>query len=231
LVGLAVLVAPFLAFRSILRHPATSEAERVRVRGYRWIFACSAVFWALFSQSTTVLTMFVQLHTDREVLGALVPTGWFQSLHPLFVLAGAPIAAALWPRLGTRAGVSLKFAAGLALAGVAYLVMAVAVLSTNGQVAPGWLVATYFLQSAGELALAPIGLSLTVAIAPAAFTSQMMGVWWLSAALGAAVGGQTAGLFGALGAAEYFGLLGLVPIGVAAALIVFRARLERVLAV
>lgn len=231
LVGLAVVVAPVLAFRAILRHPSTSDAERVRVRGYRWIFGCSAVFWALSSQSATVLTMFAQLHTDRRAFGTVVPVGWFQSLHPLFVLAGAPIAAALWSRIGPRAGVSSKFAAGLALAGVAYLAMAVAVLTADGPVAPGWLVATYLLQSMGELALAPIGLALTVAIAPAAFSSQMMGLWWLSAALGAAVGGQSAGLFDALGAGGYFALFGLVPIGVAAVLIVLRARLERQLAI
>lgn len=199
------------------------------MRGYLWVFGAAAVFWALFSQSTSVLSLFAKQFTDREVLGMTVPASWFQALHPLFVLAGAPIAAALWPRLG-RVGVSVKFAVGLTLAGAAYLVMALAALVSVGQAAPGWLVVTYLAQSAGELALAPIGLSVTAAIAPAAFTSQMMGVWWLSAALGAAAGGQTARLFSSMPAASYFLLFGLVPIAVAVVLDAFRHGVDRALA-
>lgn len=229
LVGLAVVVAPVAAFRVVLRHPATTTADRTRLRAYLGLFGASAVFWALFSQSASVLTMVARRFVDLDSFGTTVPAGWFQALHPLFVLAGAPIAGALWPRLDARTGVAVKFAAGLALAGIAYLVLAVAFATEEGALPPGWLVAAYLLQSAGELALAPVGLAVTVAVAPAAFTSRMMGIWWLSAALGATVGGQTAGLFDPLGATAFLTSAGLVPIAVAVALITFRHRLEHAL--
>src|SRR5262249_22214417 len=144
-----------------------------------------------FSQSLSLLAQFAKDSTDRTVLGWHLPVAWFQSLHPLFILLGAPVAAWLWPRLGGRAGVAAKMGAGLAFAGLSFLLMAVAAhLAHQGTVSPWWLVAAYLLQSVGELALAPVGLSVTVAAAPRAFASQMMGLWWLSAALGAGVGGQ-----------------------------------------
>ncbi|GAA1043240.1 hypothetical protein GCM10009566_50250 [Streptomyces murinus] len=80
-----------------------------------------------------------------------------------------------------------------------------------GRVSPLWLVGTYLLMGAAEAALAPVGMSVATAIAPASFLSQVVGVFWLSAALGAGFGGNAmkfagssapgAGLFLVLGAA------------------------------
>jgi proton-dependent oligopeptide transporter, POT family len=56
-----------------------------------------------------------------------------------------------------------------------------------------WLVVTYFLQVVGELALSPVGLSSTTKLAPARFVGQMMGVWFMSIALGNLVAGLIGG--------------------------------------
>jgi POT family proton-dependent oligopeptide transporter len=47
-----------------------------------------------------------------------------------------------------------------------------------------WLVAVYLLQTLGELCLSPVGLSVTTRLAPTAFASQMMGVWFLAVTAG-----------------------------------------------
>ncbi|HUH13888.1 MAG TPA: hypothetical protein VMK65_12300, partial [Longimicrobiales bacterium] len=62
-----------------------------------------------------------------------------------------------------------------------------------GEVAMTWLVVTYFLHTCGELALSPVGLSSMTKLAPAGRVGQMMGVWFIAAALGNLFAGLVAG--------------------------------------
>jgi POT family proton-dependent oligopeptide transporter len=56
-----------------------------------------------------------------------------------------------------------------------------------------WLVVTYFLHTAGELCLSPVGLSAMTKLAPKGRVGQMMGVWFIGAALGNLFAGLLAG--------------------------------------
>ena len=81
------------------------------------------------------------------------------------------------------------------LVGVGFLVMMFAaqlVVSTGGKVAPTWLLLTYLLHTFGELCLSPVGLSNVTKLAPKRYVGQMLGTWFL----GAAVGNALAGLIG-----------------------------------
>src|SRR5699024_11780752 len=51
-------------------------------------------------------------------------------------------------------------------------------------VTPVWLIVTYFLHTCGELCLSPVGLSSMTKLAPENRVSQMMGLWFVAAALG-----------------------------------------------
>jgi POT family proton-dependent oligopeptide transporter len=55
---------------------------------------------------------------------------------------------------------------------------------------------TYFLHTCGELCLSPIGLSNVTKLAPPRFVSQMMGTWFLGAALGNLAAGRIGGRIG-----------------------------------
>ncbi|MBM0227592.1 peptide MFS transporter [Micromonospora sp. ATA51] len=228
--GLTVLGVPVVLFRRLLRHPAISPVERLRVYGFIRLFLSSAVFWMIFTQSGSVLSQFARESVDREVFGFLVPASWFQSLHPLFILAVAPLAAWLWVRLGDRLGVPVKFALGLGLVAASYLVMAVvAVPAAEAPVSPVWLLLVFLLQAAGELALAPVGISAAGTAAPAFYRSQMMGLWWLSAAVGAAVGGRIGQLAPSLPQPPYYTALAVVALAAGLVLVARRVRIGRLL--
>lgn len=53
-------------------------------------------FWAAFEQAGSSLTLYANDQIDRNVFGFEVPTAWFQSLNPLFIVILAPIMSALW---------------------------------------------------------------------------------------------------------------------------------------
>ena len=89
-----------------------------------------------------------------------------------------------------------KFALGLVFAAMGFAVMifaARAVLSGDTKVSPWWLVGSYFFQTLGELCLSPVGLSSMTKLAPRKFTGQMMGVWFMAAALGNLIAGIVGG--------------------------------------
>jgi POT family proton-dependent oligopeptide transporter len=130
-----------------------------------------------------------------------MPILWLQSANSFFVITLAPVFAALWVTLARRRGdlsSPAKFALGLFFAAVGFAIMiyaAKAVLSggEGTRVSPWWLVASYFFQTVGELCLSPVGLSSMTKLSPRRFTGQMMGVWFMAAAMGNLVAGIVGG--------------------------------------
>ena len=67
-----------------------------------------------------------------------------------------------------------------------YVVMMVASqrVAQGHNVLPYWLMATYILHTFGEICLYPIGLSAVTKLSPKRLAGRMMGVWFMSLALG-----------------------------------------------
>jgi POT family proton-dependent oligopeptide transporter len=63
----------------------------------------------------------------------------------------------------------------------------------DGPVGMRWLVVTYFFHTVGELVLSPVGLSAVTKLSPDRLVSQMMGTWFMGAALGNLIAGLVAG--------------------------------------
>lgn len=66
-------------------------------------------------------------------------------------------------------------------------------LGDGARVSMLWLSGSYLLQTLGELSLSPVGLSSMTKLAPRRFVGQMMGVWFLAAALGNLIAGLVGG--------------------------------------
>jgi POT family proton-dependent oligopeptide transporter len=71
-------------------------------------------------------------------------------------------------------------------------------------VTPAWLIVTYFLHTTGELFISPIGLSAITKLSPQQRVGQMMGIWFVGAALGNLFAGLVAGRLGDLPPAPLF---------------------------
>jgi POT family proton-dependent oligopeptide transporter len=174
--------------------------ERKRVVAMIALFAACAMFWAGFEQTGASLNLFADRHTDRMILGWEVPAGVLQNVNPAFIIIFSPVFAALWVQLGKRnmdPSAPFKFALGLILMGVGFIVMFLAsrYVVMGEKVLPTWLVLTYLFHTFGELCLSPVGLSSMTKLAPARFVGQVMGLWFLATAIGNNLAGQFAGEF------------------------------------
>jgi POT family proton-dependent oligopeptide transporter len=196
LVSLALVYFSYLFVAGGLN---TNEKKRLVVIGVLFVFA--AVFWSAFEQAPTSLNLFAKDFTNRRLGSFEVPAVWFQSVNSAFIIIFAPVFAWLWTRLGKNGrdlSSATKFSLGLLLAGVGFLIMIPAariVVSSGGatKVSAMWLVMSYLFQTFGELCLSPVGLSSMTKLAPRRYVGQVMGIWFLAAALGNLIAGLVGG--------------------------------------
>jgi proton-dependent oligopeptide transporter, POT family len=160
-----------------------TAVERDRLKVILVLGLFTIIFWAGFEQAGGLMNIYTNEFTDRMVGSFEVPTTWFQSLNPMFIVLLAPVIASIWVRLGPREPSSpVKFAMALVLLGIGFLFMVGAVLEQGGdpsvKTSMFWLVGAYFFHTLGELCLSPIGLSMVTKLAPLRLASLMMGAWF-----------------------------------------------------
>ncbi len=158
----------------------------------------SVVFWTLFEQAGSSLTLFADRNTDLNIMGVYtMPAGQVQIFNPLFIVIFAPIFSVMWVWLGKRGlepSVPLKFAIGLVLVGLGFLALVFGSQfhDSNYLVPLFWLALAYFIHSMGELCLSPVGLSMITKLSIPKLVGMMMGVWFLSSAFAQYIGGIVA---------------------------------------
>ena len=172
------------------------EAEKTVVAVILVVF--SVVFWTLFEQAGSSLTLFAKRNTDLQV-GSFyqMPAGQVGFFNPFFIVLFAPLVSWLWislAKFGLEPSIPVKFSIGLVLVGVGFLVLVEGTKHVDNQyrVALWWLVGIYFFHSIGELCLSPVGLSMITKLSMVRIVGLMMGVWFLSSAMAQYVGGMIA---------------------------------------
>lgn len=203
-----IVAVAILFFGRVLLDGSLSTVDRKRTVVLIALFLGAALFWSGFEQAGSSLNLFAERYTARDVLGTVIPAEWFQSLNPLYILIFAPFFSALWINLGRRnldPSIPMKFALGFAQLGLGFGFMwiAASMIQDGSQVLPTWLLLTYLFHTTGELCLSPIGLSATSKLAPRPYYSQMMGMWFMGAALGNLLAGLLAGEFSGDNVAEF----------------------------
>lgn len=191
LVGVLLAVFGFGSFIAMILYAVLKcgPVERNRMIVAVVLSMSTIVFWSLFEQSGTTLTLFADRNTDREIFGWMMPADQVQFFNPLFVVTLAPVFAIFWTWLqkrGLEPSTPVKFSLGLIQVGFGFLLLVWAMKSadSNGQVALVWLAGAYLLYTTGELCLSPVGLSMITKLSAPRVVGLMMGVWFLSSALG-----------------------------------------------
>lgn len=208
-VGLIILVASFFGW--LFFGSEWTAEERKQLRTIFVLFIGATVFWSVFEQSGSTLSLFAERSTRNEAFGFNFPAAWWQSANALFIVIFAGFFAWLWASLGSRNPSSTaKFSIGLILVGASFFWMVPAAQLANGgnRVGWWWLAGCYLLQTLGELCLSPVGLSAMTRLAPAKVASMMMGVWFMATSVGTFIGGLVASQYENFSLPTIFGAVG-----------------------
>jgi len=212
--GFAVmlLLTVILFFGKLFFIGTWTRNERARLVTIFVLFCGAAIFWGIFEQAGSTLTLFADRSTNNTILGFSFPSSWWQSVNAVMIVILAPLFAWLWLALGRRKkdpSYATKFAIGLFFVGLGFAVLVGgANLSKGGaMVSPLWLLAVYLLHTTGELFLSPVGLSSMTKLAPARVVSLMMGVWFLAASVGNFIGGTVSGFYETFELPTLFGVI------------------------
>ncbi|WP_285391038.1 peptide MFS transporter [Streptomyces sp. RKAG337] len=210
------VIAPVAYFAVMFRSPRVTDEERGRLRPYVVLFLASVVFNFILFQAYSTMMLLASTNARTEILGFHFPASWYASALGAFEVALAPVVAAVWSRMGPRQPhASNKIAFGVILGGLSFLLM---VLPTSGhsddtyQMAVWWIVGSYLLLGLGDILLETSGMSATTKLAPRAFASQTMALWFLSLALANGIQAQTVKVYGTVSNVAYFGVNGAVAV-------------------
>ena len=221
------LAGAYLLYVVLFGGLTTVEKKRVGVIAV--CFLAAACFWSGFEQAGSSMNLFADRLTDRIISGWEMPASWLQSVNGVFIILLAPLFSALWLWLGARnPSIPGKMGFGLIFLGIGFAVLAWGSVNATleNPVSPVWLVVTYFFHTIGELCLSPIGLSSITRLSPARYVGQMMGIWFMGAALGNLVAGRVAGLIESLPLPQLFGAVTMFSVGTGLVLLLFTKPLK-----
>jgi POT family proton-dependent oligopeptide transporter len=195
---------------SLLAIPLGYYSLKTWKRDDIWSVAKMAVVGTSIGLVALVYWMLSQVGKGWEI-----PASTLQLINPSFIVIFAPIFGFLWTWLASRnanPSIPMKFALGLLGLSAGFFVVAwgSANASSTSLVSPAWLIVMYFLHTVGELCLSPVGLSSMTKLAPKSRVSQMMGIWFVAAALGNLIAGLVAGQLENLAPASLFQTVALI---------------------
>jgi proton-dependent oligopeptide transporter, POT family len=216
----ATVVAAVVLFVILLTSKQVEATERSRVLAFIPLFLISVAFWSLYQQQFTVITFYADSRLNRSLFGWEFPVSWVQSINPVFIIGLSGAFAAAWAKLGSRQpSTPVKFGLAAVIMGMAFwLFLPFSGSGANSTPLLG-LVAILFVFTVAELLISPIGLSASTKLAPKAYRTQMVALFFLSMALGTAIAGQLGEYYHQLPETVYFGVLGGVAVVVGIAML------------
>lgn len=188
-----VTIAVILILAYIFRYVSMVEKHRLLVVSYFIILA--TVFWAIFEQAGSSLTLFAARNVNLVFLNA----SQTNSLNSGFIMLLAIPFSILWKFLshhGLNFSSTIKFGIGLILLGAGYLVFAYSSThaDASAQVPMFFLIFGTLVYTVGELFISPIGLSKASELSPVRYAAFVMGMWFLSSFYGHFFAGKLANL-------------------------------------
>ena len=209
-----------------------TKKEKDRIVVLFICFLMVIIFWGAFEQAGGLLNLYALDKTDRVLFGWAIPTSWFQSLNPIFIVVFGTLVANFWywyRKIGKETSSIYKMALGTMIMGSGFIFMIFASLQAGvaGKASMIWLVLAYLFFTIGELCASPVALSFITKIAPIKYASLMMGLYFAVTGLG----NKIAGLFGewaeSSGEITVFGTITILTMIIGVIVIIFLKPLKR----
>jgi len=224
IVTAVALIAAVYFWIQMYTSDLVTRKEKNRLLGFIPMFISGLLFFGIFQQQFTVMTIYADVRLDRHIFGIEIPPSLVQSINPIFIVIFSAIFAAMWTKLGDRQwSTPVKFGVANIIIGIS-LFFFLPFSGSGANSTPMYVIIwILFLFTMGELMLSPVGNSLATKVAPEAFPSRMMAVWMMAVAMGTALAGSLASFYNPEDAGAentFFISLGVVSIALGIVLLV-----------
>lgn len=188
LMAAGLLTVGYILYRSVF---TLKPHARNRIFAAMFLISIQVLFWGLFEQAGSSLTIFTDESVDRNILGTEIKTSVFQSLNAMYIVLLGPLFAAAWIWLGKRGldpSAPAKFGLGVIQLGLGFLVLVWGASAAGAGLTPVvFIFLIYLLHTTGELCLSPVGLSAMTRLSTPNMVGLIMGTWFLASGAGNAV--------------------------------------------
>jgi POT family proton-dependent oligopeptide transporter len=193
--------------------PRLSPGDGRLIAALLALLAITSLFWVAQTQVWNTYPVWLRDRVDRNLLGAVVPVTWFQSLDSLAVLVLAPAVIWLWRTQAARKGEPgelTKIALGCLAFAVACAGLAAGEALKTDKVAILWPVAFHFICAVGYLYAGPVTLALVSRVAPPAVNAMLVGGYYLTLFAGGLASGWLGRFYETLSPAAFWLLHGAI---------------------
>lgn len=217
------------------------ERDRLYVALILMVFM--VLFWMLFEQQGSSLTLLVDQQFDLTLFGFELKASQMLSFNALFIILLAPVFAWAWislSRKGWEPSTPVKFALAILVIGLAYVFLGFGLAVDEGAgKSIWWLIVLYLLFTIAELLISPVGLSMITKLSTPRIVGMMMGTFFLYISLGNYLSGVLATFTGSGGVGgdgaqidvpatiDLYNMVGYVAIGVGIALLLLSPVLRK----
>jgi len=235
LYGTFILVYGWIILTAVIKLP---PHPRNRIFAALILISVQVLFWALFEQAGSSLSLYTDREVDRTIFGQEIKTSVFQSLNAMYIVILGPLFAALWVWLGKRGmdpSAPAKFGLGVIQLGLGFLLLVWGATSAGTNLTPVMFIfLIYLLHTTGELCLSPVGLSAMTRLSVPKMVGLIMGAWFLASGAGNFAAAQIAKLTTAEGGGEgqimeVYSKVGWIAVGVGVALIVISPLIKKMM--
>ncbi len=178
-----------------------------------------------------------KVYNEYTLEATEVTVSWFQILNSFFIITLASSFSKIWEKVWNPSG-PVKFAVGLILVGVGFVILAFGASSipsgaATASVSMIWLILAYFFHTSGELCLSPVGLSYISKLSPKKFVGLLFGLWFTASAIANFIAGMTGSFIDKIShtysMATFFYIIAAIPIAAAVLLLIFNPILKKMM--
>jgi len=211
---------------------------RNRILAALMLITVQVLFWALFEQAGSSLSLYTDRSVDRTIFGQEIKASVFQSLNAMYIVLLGPLFAAAWVWLGKRnmdPSAPAKFGLGVIQLGLGFLVLVWGANASGTAMTPViFIFLIYLLHTTGELCLSPVGLSAMTRLSVPHMVGLIMGAWFLASGAGNFAAAQIAKMTTAEGGGadqviEVYSKVGWMAVAVGVGLIVVSPLIKRMM--
>lgn len=175
-----VITAMILVF--IISFLLQKDADlRSRVLLTAIIFFFGIFYYACYIQSSSSIILFLNQYVSLHIFGWKIPTQFFTTLEPIFLIALTPLMTKFLKNRGGETVILYRVFWGLLLAAGSFFIFGLSATFLHSLfLKTAFIIGGNFFLGAGELCIGPAVIIAAGRYIPPKYTSTFMGIWWFA---------------------------------------------------